>query len=512
MNVGRFLANAAERDSAKAGFVWGDDVVSYREANARSDSLAAALRRFGLGRGERVGVLMPNCPQLLESMFATWKAGGCVVPLNARFQREELVYHLADPRARAVIFSEEYRETVAAVRDRVPTVERFICVGEPLPGQLAYDELVTEDPGPAGDTGAADDDLAWLFYTSGTTGRPKGAMLTHGVLTFVSVSWVADLMPLQQEDVGLHAAPLTHGAGFHALALTMKGATQVLLRPPHFDPENFCATVERHRVTNAWLVPTQIKMLLNYQELGKWDLSSLRWIVYGGSPMYVEDLKEALRRIGPVFVQIFGQGETPMTATYLRREDHVLMGAAAARLASCGRARSGLEVRVLDERDRELPRGQGGQICVRGASVMKGYWERPEATAETLRGGWLHTGDVGYMDHQGYVYILDRTKDMIISGGANVYPREVEEVLIQHPAVSEACVVGVPHEIWGEAVKALVVLRPGEAVTGEELTRFVGERLADYKKPKSVEFTGELPKNAYGKVLRRDLKARYSGS
>jgi long-chain acyl-CoA synthetase len=511
MNVGRFLAHAAERDSAGAGFVWGNEVVSYGEANARSDSLAGALRRFGLGPGERVGVLMHNCPQLLEGMFATWKAGGCVVPLNARFQREELVYHLADPRARAVIFGEEYREMVAAVRDRVPTVERFICVGEPLPGQVAYDELVTENPGPAGDTGAADDDLAWLFYTSGTTGRPKGAMLTHGVLTFVSVSWVADLMPLQPEDVGLHAAPLTHGAGFHALALTMKGATQVLLRPPHFDPENFCATVERHRVTNAWLVPTQIKMLLNYQELEKWDLSSLRWIVYGGSPMYVEDLKEALRRIGPVFVQIFGQGETPMTATYLRREDHVLMGAAAARLASCGRARSGLEVRVVDERDRELPRGQGGQICVRGASVMKGYWERPEATAETLRGGWLHTGDVGYMDNQGYVYILDRTKDMIISGGANVYPREVEEVLIQHPAVSEACVVGVPHQIWGEAVKALVVLRPGETVTEEELTRFVGERLADYKKPKSVEFTGELPKNAYGKVLRRELKARYSG-
>ena len=512
MNVGRFLADAAERDPAKAAFVWGHDVISYGEANARSDSLAGALRRFGISKGERVGVLMPNCPQLLESMFGTWKAGGCVVPLNARFQRDELVYHLADPRARAVIFGEGHREMVAAIRDQVPGVERFICVGEPLPGQLAYDELVAEDPGPpgpAGDVDVADGDLAWLFYTSGTTGRPKGAMLSHGVLTFVSVDWVADLMPLQPEDVGLHAAPLTHGAGFHALALTMKGATQVLLRPHQFDPENFCATVERQRVTNAWLVPTQIKLLLNYKALEKWDLSSLRWIVYGGSPMYVEDLKEALRRIGPVFVQIFAQGETPMTATYLRREDHALTGAAAARLASCGRARSGLEVRVLDEQDHELPRGQGGQICVRGPSVMKGYWERPEATAEALRGGWLHTGDVGYMDDHGYVYILDRTKDMVISGGANVYPREVEEVLIQHPAVSEACVVGVPHEIWGEAVKALVVLRPGETVTGEELTRFVGERLADYKKPKSVEFIDELPKNAYGKVLRRELKARY---
>jgi long-chain acyl-CoA synthetase len=419
MNLGHILTVAAENHANRPGFVWGEEVTTYGQANARAAALAAGLVQLGVRPGDRVAVLTPNCPQLLESFFAVWKAGGCVVPLNARSVTGEIVYHLNDSRTNAVIFSEDFRETMELVKGRLFSENHFICLAKPLPGQIAFEDLVAKNIGVPDPAVTIDDEaLAWLFYTSGTTGKPKGAMLTHGNLTFMAVGWVADLMHLEPEDVGLHAAPLTHGAGFHSLALTLKGATQVIQKPPRFDVANFCGTVQQHRVTNAWLVPTQIKLLLNYPELNTWDLSSLKWLVYGGAPMYTRDLKEAIRRIGPVFVQLYGQGETPMTATYLRPKDHVTDGPQAARLASCGRARSGIEVRIVGEDDNELARREVGEICVHGPTVMKGYWEREQATAESLRGGWLHTGDVGYMDEEGYVYILDRTKDMIISGGA----------------------------------------------------------------------------------------------
>jgi acyl-CoA synthetase (AMP-forming)/AMP-acid ligase II len=291
--------------------------------------------------------------------------------------------------------------------------------------------------------------------------------------------------------------------------MVLKATSQVILKPHRFSAEKFCATVAKHRVTNTWLVPTQIKMLLNYSELEKWDLSSLKWVVYGGAHMYVADLKEALRRIGQVFVQLYGLGETPMTGTYLRVQEHTTEGPEAKRLASCGHARSGIEVRVLGENGQEVTRGEMGEICIRGPSVMKGYWERPEETAEVIQGGWLHTADLGYMDERGYLYILDRTKDMIISGGSNIYPREVEEVLLQHSAVAEVCVFGVPDDFWGEAVKAVVVLKQGATASAEEIIAFAGERLASYKKPKSVDFVSELPKNAIGKVPKRELRDSY---
>jgi acyl-CoA synthetase (AMP-forming)/AMP-acid ligase II len=258
-------------------------------------------------------------------------------------------------------------------------------------------------------------------------------------------------------------------------------------------------------------VPTQIKRLITIPELERYDLSSLQYVVYGGSPMYVEDMKEALHKIGRVFVQLYGQGETPMTATYLRREDHVAEGPDefVGLLASCGHARTGMEVLILDEENRELPRRKTGELCVRGPAVFKEYWERPEETAETLREGWLHTGDLGYMDAHGYIYILDRKKDMIISGGTNIYPREIEETLLLHPAVQEACVFGVPDESWGEATKAVVVLNPSAKPNPKELVDFCAKSIASYKKPKSVDFVDELPKNAYGKVLKRELRTGY---
>jgi acyl-CoA synthetase (AMP-forming)/AMP-acid ligase II len=509
MNLGIMLSKAAARRPESPAFIWGDSTTNYGEAEERTGALAHALTELGLKPGDRVGVLMHNRPEVIESFFATWKAGGAVVPLNARFVASEVSYHLWDSRAVAVIFDSDFSEMIEQLSGALPSLNHCICVGDPLAGQLAYDDLIASELGEVSSHEAGDDDLAWLFYTSGTTGRPKGAMLTHGNLTFMAVSWLADLMHLEPEDVALHAAPLTHGAGFHSIPLVLKGSAQVILKPARFSPEAFCTCVEKHGVTNTWLVPTQIKMLLGYSELEKWNLSSLKWLVYGAAPMYPGDIKEAMGRLGPVLVQLYGQGETPMTATYLSAKDHAVQGPEEQRLASCGIARSGTEVSILDDEGHHLPSDSLGEICVRGPSVMKGYWERPEATAAVLRNGWLRTGDIGRMDEHGFVYILDRNKDMIISGGSNVYPREVEEIMLQHPAIDEACVIGVPDDLWGEAVKAIIVLKPGCEMSLEEVLSFASGRMAAYKKPKSVEFVDVLPKNAYGKVLKRVLREQY---
>lgn len=513
MNIGRLLSESARHHPECDAVRWGSRRLSYGELDDRVNSLAAGLTELGLSTGDRIGFIMWNRPEVLEVLFAAFKLGLCVVPLNARFNSEEIVYHLGDPRASALVHGPEFREAVEKALDRTPSVRHVISLDGSRPASSTaavhdYEDLVAAHPGAPDATVDVDPDaVCWLFYTSGTTGRPKGAMLSHANLMSVTVGWVADLMPLQPEDVTLHAAPLTHGAGFHALAAIAKGSANLIPEKPAFDADATLELIEREGVTNTWLVPTQVNRLAQSPALADRDLSRLHSIVYGGAPFHVEDLKIAVERLGPVLVQVYGQGETPMTATYLRQREHILGDPdTEARLASAGYTRTGMEVRLVDENDQPVPTGELGEIVVRGPAVMSGYWERPEESAETLRGGWLHTGDIGKFDERGYLYVLDRLKDLIITGGSNVYAREVEEVLIGHPDVAEVTVIGIPDRDWGERVVAVVVPAEGTDPDGGALIDYCGSQLASYKKPKQVHFLSSLPVSAYGKVLKRELR------
>jgi acyl-CoA synthetase (AMP-forming)/AMP-acid ligase II len=509
MNAGDLLTNTARSHPERAAWIWDGRTRTYGESNARADAVAHELTALGLQRGDRVALLMDNRPEVVEAMFGAWKAGMAAAPLNARFTPQEIEDHVADAGPRALIVGEELAEVIAALRHRLPSVEHVIQVGgDAGAGFRSWDDAMRATT-PFESVAVEPDELAWLAYTSGTTGQPKGAMLTHGVLVFEVLGMLADFFPLDAGHVGLHAAPLTHGSGHVALVFVTKGCSQVILSRHGFDVAGFLEQVERHRVNALFLVPTMVKMIVDHPDVDRRDLSSLRWIFYGGSPMYVDDLARAHAKLGKIFIQGFGQTESPMTGTVLPAAEHDPGGPLAHRLASCGRARSGIQVRILDPDDRPVAAGEIGEICIRGGTVMKGYWRRPSESAETLRNGWLHTGDLGRMDADGYVYILDRSKDMVISGGLNIYPREIEEVLLTHPAVSEACVIGVPDAKWGEAVIAHLVLVPGGEASAEQVTGFVAARLAGFKKPKRIVFVDELAKTPYGKVDKKAIRAPY---
>jgi acyl-CoA synthetase (AMP-forming)/AMP-acid ligase II len=513
MNIGRTLTNTARRFPDRPAVTWGAQTLSYAEFDARTDALAAALASLGVERGDRVGVLMRNRPEVLEAMYACFKAGCCLVPLNARFTADEVGYHVRDS-GTAALFADSESVPIVLGADLGGAVV-IVAGGGGDERAHAHDELVATFLGsPSVDVRVDRDDLAWLFYTSGTTGHPKGAMLTHGNLAFVTASWLADLTPMNEDDVTLHAAPLSHGAGFHALAVTARGAHHVIPTETRFDPASIFELLASAGVTNTWMVPTQIVMLTDAAiALGAPPaLPSLRDVVYGGAPFAPAELRRALEVFGPVFVQLFGQGETPMTATMLPRAEHAAAVASGRteRLGSAGCARPGMDVRVLGDGDAELPAGDVGEVCVRGPAVMRGYWNLPEATEEALRNGWLHTGDLGRMDEEGYLYLLDRAKDLIITGGSNVYAVEVEATLADHDAVRDVAVIGVADRTWGESVVAVVVSDAPDDVTEALLVQYCATRLAPYKRPRRFVFVDALPRNTYGKVVKRDLRERFS--
>jgi len=511
MNVGLLMSRTARRYPDRLAVVCDSVRRNWSEVDERTNGFAKALSELGVVRGDRVAILLPNCDQYVEVLFGCFKVGAVAVPMNAKLHPNEVVFHVNDARARVLVCHEDNAAQIESIRSQLASTEHCVAVGW-APGNFqSYESRVSalrtnEDQ-------AIDierDELAWLFYTSGTTGRPKGAMLTHGNLMAMTVGSLADMVPMTVDDVSLHVSPLSHGAGLYLLPRVARGSANIILS--RFDPEKALQAIEGEKVTSiSSIVPTQIRMLLDSLLLGKLDLSSLQYVVYGGSPMYVDDIHRAVSRLGQVWIQLFGQGESPMTGTSLSRHEHVLDGTPQqrARLESAGTARTDMEVKILDDDDREVPRGERGEICLRGPTVMKGYWDRPEESSQALRNGWLHTGDVGHMDEDGYVYIVDRSKDMIISGGMNIYPREIEEVLQSHEAIHECAVVGVPDVKWGEAAKAVVVLRPGASVTEADLIAFCAEHLSGFKKPKSVDVVAELPKSAYGKILKRELRSLY---
>ena len=501
MNVGAFLTKAARLYPAKTAVAEDGVEIRYDEMNARAAAFAAGLRLRGCAPGDRAVLFMPNRADYLVALFGLFKGGFVAVPVNAKLHASELGFIVGHCGARAVVCSAKSRAVVDEALADMPGVERIDADADG-PSSLAS-VIASGRPHAAADAEVAPDDLAWIFYTSGTTGRPKGAMLSHRNLSACAVNALADICDFQPEDVVLHVAPLSHGSGLYALPSIARGATNLIFPSGSFDPAEVLRTIAREKVTViAFLAPTMIHMLLEADPA--LAVPMLRRVPYGGAPIDPGLAEAAIHRFGPVFSQLYGQGESPMTITGLRPQDH--HGKA---LASAGTVRTDVEVVLVDEDDRPVADGEEGEICVRGDVVMRGYWNDADANARALKGGWLHTGDLGRFE-DGKLYLLSRKNDVIISGGSNIYPREVEDVLTLHPAVREVCVFGEPDQKWGEAVVAAVVV--SSPVDAEELQDFCRQHIAAFKKPKRIVFLDALPTNAYGKIVRREVKARLASS
>jgi len=467
------------------------------------------LDSLGVARGDRVAVLMLNSPRYLEIYYATALTGAVVVPLNIRWSLDEIAFVLNDSGSKALVVDDRFAPCREQLAGKLRTISAWVYAGDAAcpAGMTAYEQLPARADAPWPEP--AEDDLVGLFYTSGTTGGPKGVMLTHKNLVANALHTIVSLS-ITPDWVWVHSAPMFHMANGSAMyGLVMSGAKHSFI--PAFDPEAFLQAVERYRVTSALLVPTMMNMVMNHANLGRYDTSSLKWVFYGASPMPLDLLRRAIDRFGCKFRQGYGLTETSPMLTVLGHEDHKFDNAEArfTPVKSAGRPIIGVEIRVVDERDNDAAAGQVGEIIARGANIMKGYWNRPEITAEVLRGGWFHTGDMGTFDERGYLYILDRKKDMIKTGGENVYSPEVEDVLYAHPAVLEAAVIGVPDEKWGESIKAVVVVRDGRELTERELIDYCRSRLTHFKCPASVDFASSLPKGGTGKIQKAALRERY---
>jgi len=500
MNLARLLQGAAEAAPDSPALSHGTNTAAtYAEHAGRSGSLAGAFQELGARPGDRIALAMNNAPAYSEILFGAWHAGCAAVPMNARLHASEFAWILDNCGVRICFASPEIAEALAPLSAQMPALEHIIVAGS-----AAHEALYDAAPAPLENAGS--DSLAWLFYTSGTTGRPKGAMLTHGNLRAMIRAYFVSVDTIEASDCIIHAAPMSHGSGIYLLPHVAAGACQVTPASGGFESSEIFGLLQHWQGATMFMAPTMVQRFAAAADGA--DLAGLKSIIYGGAPMYVENCLNAIRTLGPRLIQIYGQGEAPMTITALPRAAHTDLGHGnyRQRLASVGVAQDGVSVRLAGEDGADVPTGETGEILVKGEVVMNGYWDNEAATAAALRDGWLYTGDMGAFDGDGYLTLKDRSKDVIISGGSNIYPREVEEVLLQDARVRECAVIGAPDAEWGESVVAFIVTAENESVTEADLDALCLAQIARFKRPKMYRFVNELPKNNYGKVLKRELR------
>ena len=510
MNMAHALRQNARRFPDLPGLIWGEKAWTWAEFELEVDALSAALADRGIAKGDALIVHSKNTAQMFFSMYAAFRLGAIWVPTNFRLMPDEVVYLASFSRAKGFLCHGDFPDHVAAVQAQAPNIE-FIWRLDEQAKPTAFGEANVSDKldafrGKTVPEAAVEyNDPCWYFFTSGTTGRSKAAVLTHGQMGFVTTNHLADLLPgAMHNDASLVVAPLSHGAGVHQLNIVARGAPTILLPTERFDIEEAWRLIEKHRVTNLFTVPTILKMLVEHDAVDRYDHSALRSVIYAGAPMYREDQKFALKKLGKVITQYFGLGEVTGNITVLPPALHDPEDQANTKFGTCGYERTGMQVSIQNDEGAELQPFETGEICVIGPGVFAGYFDNPDANAKAFRNGWFRTGDLGHMDDQGFVYITGRASDMFISGGSNIYPREIEEKILTHPAIVECAVLGVPDKMWGEVGVAVCVAK--ETVEEKALADYLGAKVPRYKMPKRFFFWDELPKSGYGKVPKRLIK------
>lgn len=506
MNLMQLIERCAQINGSALATIDGPRRRTWTDTRDRIARLAAGFSQLGCEEGDRIGILALNSDRYFETIFAAPWAGGVMVPINIRLAPPEVEFWVSDSETKILCVDAAFAPMIEAVRNRLTCLQHVVYMGDDVPdGMVGHETLIADNP-PANPAARGGQDVSGLYYTGGTTGRSKGVMLSHDnqIINVLQVSHAFEMSP---RSVYLNVAPMFHAANMIGLlSATLMAATHVFVAG--FEPERTMQVINRHKVTHSVMVPTMINMLVHHPAIGDYDLSSLELILYGGSPM-AESVMARVEEVLPEvrILQAYGQTETSPIITILYPEYHTFEGQYAGKTKSAGQTIPGTEVVIMDETGRVLETGQIGEVCARGPNIMQGYWKLPEQTAQTIRDGWIHTGDGGYLDEDGFLFISDRVKDMIVSGGENVYSIEVENALFKHPSVEACAVIGIPSEQWGEEVHAVVILAAGKQATAEELIRHCQQLIAGYKCPRSISFRDEpLPLSGAGKVLKRELR------